>query len=529
MKMEVTVNQVSPETSGDSQGWVLVNVKLLVGLLGMAACVAWMVIMLTTGVARGMTPAGEFSVMLSHLAFVGGMALMLGLAGIAPGLIASHRIASFIVSCIVGIASLVLTSFGVIAGEYLWIAYLFSGLATGCLFTLYGEYLATYFSNKIENYIVGVFLLMALILVFLNFVEEESAPIFAGVLLAFSYFGYFTQIVFYKVHRLPVVSRKDSQTRSKIVWRSYLATATSGMVLGFSMGCIGILQDVHPLLFTAMTVAGLVFCSIILYDYLHEHIFNESFSMRWFLPVAAVLAFPMLFVGEIPICLLAILMLCAALVPEICSMSALCRHIELCDLSAVSLWGIGRGWSVLGILVGLLLACFGLSQYTQELWGTFAMVGAVCVYILLIIISASFVMTEDNYPTEERIRVTEDEEGSKSVTVGKGTPIRKLDTRPDPDEEGDSGKRIGVFQLKCDAVAEQYGLSKRQKEVLALLARGRNADYITERLVISPHTAKAHTYNIYLKLDVHSRQELMDLVENTVISDEALQAARQKQ
>ena len=71
-----------------------------------------------------------------------------------------------------------------------------------------------------------------------------------------------------------------------------------------------------------------------------------------------------------------------------------------------------------------------------------------------------------------------------------------------------------IFQAKCDAVAQTYGLSNRQREVLAMLARGRNGDYITEKLVISPHTTKAHIYNIYQKTGVHSRQELMDLVEN---------------
>ena len=84
MKMEVTINQVSPETSGTNQGWILVNVKLLVGLLGMAACIAWMVIMLITGVARGMTPADELAVMAAHLAFVVGI-LFLGLDLIGNG------------------------------------------------------------------------------------------------------------------------------------------------------------------------------------------------------------------------------------------------------------------------------------------------------------------------------------------------------------------------------------------------------------------------------------------------------------
>lgn len=69
-------------------------------------------------------------------------------------------------------------------------------------------------------------------------------------------------------------------------------------------------------------------------------------------------------------------------------------------------------------------------------------------------------------------------------------------------------------------MADRYGLSSRQREVLTMLAKGRNAEYITEKLVISSHTAKAHIYNIYQKTGVHSRQELMDLVEGAEIPEE---------
>ena len=76
----------------------------------------------------------------------------------------------------------------------------------------------------------------------------------------------------------------------------------------------------------------------------------------------------------------------------------------------------------------------------------------------------------------------------------------------------------GIFHIKCEIVARTYGLSNRQREVLGMLAKGRNADYITEKLIISSHTAKAHIYNIYQKTGVHSRQELMDLVEDTDVA-----------
>lgn len=66
---------------------------------------------------------------------------------------------------------------------------------------------------------------------------------------------------------------------------------------------------------------------------------------------------------------------------------------------------------------------------------------------------------------------------------------------------------------KCTKIAQNYCLTKREAEVMVLLARGRNAAYIQESLVISRNTVKRHVSNIYAKLDVHSQQQLIDLVE----------------
>jgi LuxR family maltose regulon positive regulatory protein len=50
-------------------------------------------------------------------------------------------------------------------------------------------------------------------------------------------------------------------------------------------------------------------------------------------------------------------------------------------------------------------------------------------------------------------------------------------------------------------------LSEREVEVLKLLADGLTPANVAKRLVVSPNTLKAHTQNIYSKLDVHSRIE----------------------
>lgn len=74
-----------------------------------------------------------------------------------------------------------------------------------------------------------------------------------------------------------------------------------------------------------------------------------------------------------------------------------------------------------------------------------------------------------------------------------------------------------VFQHRCEAVASRHGLTPREAEVFAMLARGRDRAYIEEALVVSRNTVKAHVKHIYAKLGIHSHQELIDLIESEVV------------
>lgn len=104
----------------------------------------------------------------------------------------------------------------------------------------------------------------------------------------------------------------------------------------------------------------------------------------------------------------------------------------------------------------------------------------------------------------------------RAVVIGEsGNPVREMVERaqspdaPVPPEKA----RAGRFKRACEQVANRYLLSKKETEVLFLLAKGRNAAYIQEQLYISEGTARTHMRHIYKKLDIHTQQELMNLVE----------------
>jgi DNA-binding NarL/FixJ family response regulator len=63
-----------------------------------------------------------------------------------------------------------------------------------------------------------------------------------------------------------------------------------------------------------------------------------------------------------------------------------------------------------------------------------------------------------------------------------------------------------------EALLRLSKLSTRERQVLALVARGKRTAEIADALVISPETARTHVQNILTKLGVHSRLEAASFV-----------------
>lgn len=69
-----------------------------------------------------------------------------------------------------------------------------------------------------------------------------------------------------------------------------------------------------------------------------------------------------------------------------------------------------------------------------------------------------------------------------------------------------------AFERRCAEVAESAGLSSREEEIMALLSRGKSVNSIAEELVISVNTVRTHNKNLYRKLGVHTKGDLLELL-----------------
>lgn len=82
-------------------------------------------------------------------------------------------------------------------------------------------------------------------------------------------------------------------------------------------------------------------------------------------------------------------------------------------------------------------------------------------------------------------------------------------------EEGEDlleAARRNALGRRCAELGRAHGLTEREEEVLLLLAQHKTAGDIERELCVAYGTAKAHIRHVYRKLDIHSREELFDLV-----------------
>jgi DNA-binding NarL/FixJ family response regulator len=122
-------------------------------------------------------------------------------------------------------------------------------------------------------------------------------------------------------------------------------------------------------------------------------------------------------------------------------------------------------------------------------------------------------------------------EAGASGYLSKGAPMRELIDATRAVHRGDvlvppamlSGllrRLIHHRDARDDALRRMAVLTRREREVLVLLAQGADNEGIAQRLVISPETARTHIQNVLGKLRVHSRLEAASVViQNGILDD----------
>ena len=77
--------------------------------------------------------------------------------------------------------------------------------------------------------------------------------------------------------------------------------------------------------------------------------------------------------------------------------------------------------------------------------------------------------------------------------------------------EHEPGPRERLIR-RCERIAEEYGLTEREREMLLLIGQGKTRGQIEQELFLSQNTVKTHIRHLYGKLDVHSKEEACALL-----------------
>ncbi len=173
------------------------------------------------------------------------------------------------------------------------------------------------------------------------------------------------------------------------------------------------------------------------------------------------------------------------------------------DGLATPVQAYGLGW--ISVHLGDMLGVFCIQAVQAGIGqGLFSLDQVAALATALLTISTMFVLNDERSFCMQGPR-------THAALYPEDGPLAEDEAQPPIDDEPDEESALNA---RVTHLATESKLTPREVEVFGLLARGRSVPYIRDALVISRETAATHTKHIYAKLGVHSRQELIDLVQN---------------
>ena len=414
---------------------------------------------------------------------------------------------------------------------------LFAGLATGIgsslMVVLWGTAFARYeFSTIILNTAVSAAIGIGLYMVLTHLVPPFCSGIITGIFPIAEVFILWrlTPIPYYRRREIPIFHPLTVKPAQFLV-RLLIPTA----IFGFALGVLRTVASniVLPAAdLTMLLVMGAAACLgmfiIIATIFISKNEGHWDLLFRALLPFIALGAIALPFLGS-PGSLLA----CLALIAGYMCFEAL-MWIFFADLaqefrlSPIFVFGTGRGTLALASLFGTVFAMTpvgdihhmgaGIDYGSAALLVLFALIVGYALSprqreVKAIVVAPIEGVNVDQGTEKLKKHIAALDERDAAATAAKEpAPVtEEPEQTPQDAEEGRRAK--GRFHSQCEAIADRYLLSRRETEVMFLLAKGHNAAFIQDQLCISKSTAKTHINHIYRKLDIHTQQELLSMVE----------------
>ncbi|NTU89881.1 MAG: hypothetical protein HGA54_08300 [Actinobacteria bacterium] len=493
------------ESIFETDGLSVISPHSKLSILGISIHYAWIFCLLAPSV---MTPGGSYGLNQITFARVGLMlacSLCLLFIWRKSDFFFNKRYLLIALVVLLGSAT-IWPSLAIIPSEQNSTFYLFwvlAGVGYACSIALWSEMFSSIDAAGVRAYISIGIVFGAILCALITLVIKSYAGVIASclpfaeaitIVLLENKFDFLKNRMF--------VPGKESDARMNINWRPILSVVASNLAFGFILHFLFTQEggELFPLIayMLAAAIAGIV----VIVDFSTRRFINEDFIIKIFLPTAAIGLIPLAFTGTTVRIICCGLMIFGLTLQSIMSTSSLCGHARVYKLSPMRVFCFGRSFAVFGFLIGWAISYFATLYST----GYYFIAVVSIILIAVFIFVSSFVM-KNYYPNEDEGK------GSSEVVHTQHARSQKQTAKLGFDEVD----KRDIWKKKREKLAHDYNLSPRQEEVLALLAKGHDTKYIEDKLYISNHTAKSHIYAIYQKLDVHSRQDLIELIDKTKV------------
>lgn len=190
------------------------------------------------------------------------------------------------------------------------------------------------------------------------------------------------------------------------------------------------------------------------------------------------------------------------------SLASLCAMAHAKEFSPVLIYGSTTAAFALASMAGL--ACGTLPLFLGDSGEVMLNLISTCYFAFLLVCP---LLTSWKKIRSFDVKASADTDFAYGLADGMEDVVAQQNYLSQGANDSDTDGEVPDVATRCLKVAELYKLSPRETEIFGYLGRGHGIVFIAETLVISESTVRTHVKNIYKKIGVSSREELLQLVD----------------